>query len=479
MTPQETPTRTWSATANGTDLRAEHAFDVVNPSTGEAFAQAPDIHPHQLDEVFAGAHAAFLKWRTDDDFRRESMRRAADAIEAHAAELAPILTLEQGKPVGDSSREFLGSAQWLRYYADLEVPRQVIRDDAEGYEEVFHRPLGVVSAITPWNFPITLAMWKIAPALRAGNTLVVKPSPYTPLATLALGELLRGVLPDGVLNVVTGMDALGAAMVSHPVPRKVSFTGSTTVGKKVAQGAAPDLKRVTLELGGNDPAIILPDVDVDEIAPRLFWNAFGNNGQICVAVKRVYAHESIQPRLVEALGELARSVKVGDGFEEGVRLGPVNNRPQLDHVAALVDDATARGARVVAGGRALPGAGYFYSPTILDGVDDSFRVVAEEQFGPVLPVLSYRDEDDVVRRANDSVYGLTASVWSEDLDHAARIAERMDSGQVGINAHARGMRPHLPFGGHKWSGIGVENGPWGLYSFTELQVIAGPPRVGR
>ncbi|WP_426323276.1 aldehyde dehydrogenase family protein [Microbacterium sp. E-13] len=479
MTLQETPAHQWSATSDGGDLRAARTFDVVNPSTGQVFSQAPDIHPDQLDAVFAGAHAAFLKWRTDDDFRRETMRRAAAVIEAHVVELAPVLTMEQGKPVADSTREFLGSARWLRYYADLEVPRQVVRDDADAYEEVFHRPLGVVSAITPWNFPITLAMWKIAPALRAGNTLVVKPSPYTPLATLALGELLRGILPDGVLNIVTGLDALGAAMVAHPIPRKVSFTGSTTVGKKVALGAAPDLKRVTLELGGNDPAIVLPDVDVDEIAPRLFWNAFSNNGQICVAVKRVYAHESVQPRLVEALGELARSVKVGDGFEEGVRLGPVNNRPQLDHVAALVDEATGRGARVVAGGRALSGDGYFYSPTILDGVEDTFRVVAEEQFGPVLPVLSYRDEDDAIRRANDSVYGLSASVWSEDLDRAARIAERMESGQVGINAHARGMLPHLPFGGHKWSGVGVENGPWGLYSFTELQVIAGPPRVGR
>jgi acyl-CoA reductase-like NAD-dependent aldehyde dehydrogenase len=477
MTIHDPTTRTWAATSNGADLPTTQTFDVIDPSTGAVFAQAPDVVPAQLDAVFAAAHAAYGRWQTDDDERRTVMRRAAEVIEQNVSELGPVLTREQGKPLREAVAEFRSAAAWLRYYADLERPREVIRDDAGGYEEVFHRPLGVVSAITPWNFPITLAMWKIAPALRAGNTLVVKPSPYTPLATLALAEVLRGTLPDGVLNVVTGRDPLGEALVSHPVPRKVSFTGSTIVGKKVALGAAKDLKRVTLELGGNDPAIILPDVDVEDIASRLFWSAFRNNGQICVAVKRVYAHESIQPRLVEALGELARSAKVGGGFEEDVELGPINNRPQLDHVTGLIADARSRGARVVAGGEAWGGDGYFYRPTVLDRLDDSFRVVAEEQFGPVLPVLSFRDEDDAVRRANDSEYGLTASVWSNDIAHAADIAKRIDSGQVSINGHGRGMQMHLPFGGHKWSGIGVENGPWGLNSFTELQVVAGPSRV--
>ncbi|MET8054660.1 aldehyde dehydrogenase family protein [Streptosporangium sp. NPDC005286] len=466
-----------TATSNGTDLVTKERFDVVNPATGKVFASAPAVRPEQLDQVFADAQAAFHLWKRDESARRDAMRRAADVIEATVSTLARILTMEQGKPVAEAGSEILSAVHWLRYYADLELPREVIRDDADGYEEIFRRPMGVVSAITPWNFPVGLAMWKIAPALRAGNTLVVKPSPYTPLATLALGQALRGVLPDGVLNIVTGPDPLGAAMVAHPVPRKVSFTGSTSVGKKVALGAAPDLKRVTLELGGNDPAIILPDVDVDEIAPRLFWSAFRNSGQICVAVKRLYAHESIKPRLVEALGELAASVRMGDGLQEGVELGPVNNRPQWERVNDLVNDARSRGARVVAGGETAGDGGYFFRPTVLDAVDDSFRVVAEEQFGPVLPVLSFRDEDDVVRRANDSEYGLTASVWSNDIERAAGIAAQIDSGQVAINQHARGLGPHLPFGGHKWSGIGVENGPWGLYSFTEMQVIAGPARM--
>lgn len=280
----------FSLTVDGADLPADRSFDVVNPSTGRVFAQAPAIALDQLDVVFAAAQRAYQSWQRDDDARRAYLLAAADAVAAGAEELAPLLVTEQGKPLGDARTEILGASAWLRYYATLELPRELIRDDGQGYEEVFRRPLGVVSAITPWNFPIILAVWKIAPALRAGNTIVVKPSPFTPLTTLALGRLLRGVLPDGVLNVVAGPDPLGAAMVSHPVPRKVSFTGSTATGKKVAVAAADDLKRVTLELGGNDPAIVLADADVGQIAAKLFWGAFGNNGQICLAAKRVYAH---------------------------------------------------------------------------------------------------------------------------------------------------------------------------------------------
>ncbi|WP_231601516.1 MULTISPECIES: aldehyde dehydrogenase family protein [unclassified Salinibacterium] len=464
------------ATVNGADFATETTFGVINPSTGAVFAQAPAVTPLQLDLVFAAADRAFQMWKRDDEFRRAGLLAAAAAIEAAVEELAPILTAEQGKPLADSRMEFLGAAMWLRYFAELEVPREVIRDDAEGYEEVLRRPMGVVSAITPWNFPITLAMWKIAPALRAGNTIVVKPSPYTPLATLALAKVLRGVLPDGVLNVVTGPDPLGAAMVSHPVPRKVSFTGSTAVGKRVAVAAAEDLKRVTLELGGNDPAIILRDVNVQEVADSLFWSAFANNGQICLAVKRVYAHKDVKQELVEALGEIARKARIDDGMTDGVQLGPINNKPQFERVKDLVRDAVGRGARVVAGGEALDRDGYFYKPTILDGVEDDFRVVDEEQFGPVLPILEFTDESDAIDRANNSEYGLTASVWSADTEHALAVASHIDSGQVSINAHGRGVLPHLPFGGHKWSGVGVENGPWGLHSFTELQVVAGPPR---
>lgn len=476
MTIAEISSRTFFPTAGGENLATSSTFDVINPATGRVFAQAPSVTPDQLDEVFESAHRAYLEWKADDAARRSALLAAADLIEARVADLAPILTMEQGKPLDAAVGEFLGAGVWLRYFANLELPREIIRDDSEAFEEVLRRPLGVVSAITPWNFPITLGMWKIAPALRAGNTIVLKPSPYTPLATLALGELLREVLPPGVLNVVTGPDPLGARMVSHPVPRKVSFTGSTAIGKKVALGAAEDLKRVTLELGGNDPAIILGDVDVAEVAPSLFWSAFYNSGQVCLAVKRVYAHESIQPQLVEALAEIAEQVKVGAGIEEGIQLGPVNNRPQFDRVKDLVSDAVRNGARVAAGGSTIGDEGYFFSPTILANVRDGLRVVDEEQFGPVLPIMSFSDEREAIARANRSEYGLTASVWSRDIERASRIATQIDAGQVAINKHGRGVLPHLPFGGHKQSGIGVENGPWGLYGFTELQVIAGPPR---
>ncbi|MDZ8275046.1 aldehyde dehydrogenase family protein [Microbacterium aquimaris] len=477
MTILDTQTTTFTATSGGKSLATAATFDVINPATGRVFAQAPAVTPDQLDEVFAAAQSAFEDWRTDEKARRAALSAAADVLEARAAELGAVLTAEQGKALADAQIEIHTAVAWLRYFATLEIPREIIRDDADAFEEIIRRPMGVVSAIAPWNFPIVLAMWKIAPALLAGNTIVIKPSPYTPLTTLALGEVLRGVLPDGVLNVVTGPDPLGATMVSHPVPRKVSFTGSTAVGRKVALGAAEGLKRVTLELGGNDPAVVLGDVDVAEVAPQIFWSAFANNGQICLAVKRIYAHESIRADLVDALADIASSVKVGDGAAEGVQLGPVNNLPQLNRVRELVDDAVANGARVAAGGAAGEGEGYFYPPTVLDGLSDSARVVEEEQFGPVLPVVSFTDENDAIALANRSEYGLTASVWSKDVEHATALAAQVDAGQVGVNGHGRGVLPHLPFGGHKSSGIGVENGPWGYNSFCDMQVIAGPPRT--
>jgi len=318
--------------------------------------------------------------------------------------------------------------------------------------------------------PLALAVWKVAPALLAGNTVVLKPSPFTPLTTLRLGELLRDVLPPGVLNVVSGGDELGAWMTSHPVPRKISFTGSIETGKLVAAAAAPDLKRVTLELGGNDPAILLDDADPATVAPALFWGAFANCGQICVAIKRVYVPEKLHEPMVEALAEVARSAKVGNGLEDGTQLGPLNNAPQHERVAELVGDAVGRGARVATGGRAIDGGGYFYEPTILTDLPEGASIVDEEQFGPALPVVPYRDLDEAVARANDTHYGLGASVWSADPDRGGEVARRLECGTAWVNAHML-LPPHQPFGGAKWSGIGVENGPWGLLGFTEIQVI--------
>jgi len=328
----------------------------------------------------------------------------------------------------------------------------------------------VVAAITPWNFPLTLAFWKIAPALLAGNTMVLKPSPFTPLSTLKVGELLRDVFPPGVLNIVSGGDELGAWMTTHPVPRKISFTGSIETGKKVALSAAPDLKRVTLELGGNDPAIVLDDADPATVASAVFAGAFNNNGQVCSAIKRVYVPESMYDEVVEGLAAHAKAIKVGDGTEPDSKLGPINNEPQYERVKELVADALANGARAVTGGHAMDRPGYFFEPTILAGLSDGTRIVDEEQFGPALPVISYRDLGDAIDRANATHFGLSGSVWSADEERAAGVAAQLECGTAWVNTHLA-LSPEQPFGGFKWSGLGVENGPWGLAEFTEFQVV--------
>ena len=445
-------------------------FGVINPASGEVCAEAPECSRAELDLAMDAAAKAYVDWRGDERRRRELLGQVSDLLFASVEELAPILTSEQGKSLGDAKLEVFAAAIWFRYFADLELPREVIQDDDTAFAEVIRRPLGVVAAITPWNFPLVLASWKIAPALLAGNTMVLKPSPYTPLTTLRLGELLRDVLPAGVFNVVSGGDELGAWMTSHPVPRKISFTGSVATGKLVASSAAPDLKRVTLELGGNDPAIVLDDVEPSDIADKLFWGAFSNNGQICSAIKRVYVPEARYGEYVDALAECARGVVVGDGMEEGTQLGPINNKPQFDRVTELVGDALAGGARAVTGGKAMDRPGYFFEPTILADISDGARIVDEEQFGPALPIIGYRDLADAVERANATHFGLSGSVWTSDADRGAEVAGQLECGTAWVNAHLA-LAPHQPFGGAKWSGIGVENGPWGLLGFTELQVL--------
>jgi acyl-CoA reductase-like NAD-dependent aldehyde dehydrogenase len=457
-------------TIGGDTVPAAESFGVVNPATGEVFALAPECSPQQLDAAFDAAAKAQRDWRSDEGARRATLLRMADVLMASTGELAPVLTAEQGKPLGDANIEVFAAAIWCQYFANLEAPSQVIQDDAEALVEVVRRPVGVVAAITPWNFPLALAFWKIAPALLAGNAMVLKPSPFTPLTTLKVAEILREAMPPGVLNVVSGGDQLGSWMTEHPVPRKISFTGSVQTGKLVAMSAAPDLKRVTLELGGNDPAIVMDDADPDVVSKGIFAAAFNNNGQVCSAIKRVYVPEALYDQVVDGLGAHATSVKVGDGTEADTKLGPINNRPQFERVAELVGDALSHGARAVAGGHAIDGPGYFFEPTILADLSDGTRIVDEEQFGPALPVISYRDVDDVVERANATHFGLSGSVWGADGDRAAEVAGRLECGTAWVNTHLA-LAPQQPFGGFKWSGIGVENGPWGLAEFSEIQVV--------
>ncbi len=456
-------------TIGGERHPTEKTFDVINPATGEVFAQAPDCSREQLDAAFDAAKKAQVDWRRDDAARRALLLEAANKLFAAAGELGPLLSSEQGKPIARATEEVFGAGIWLQYYANLEVEPLQIQDDAAATAHVHRRPLGVVAAITPWNFPLVLAAWKIAPALRAGNTMVLKPSPYTPLATLRLVEILNEVFPAGVLNAVSGGDELGKWMTTHPTPRKVSFTGSVAAGKHVATSAAPDLKRVTLELGGNDPAILLDDIDPATVADKIFWGAFANSGQICSAIKRVYVPESLHGQVVEALAERAAAVKMGPGTEPDVELGPINNAPQFERVKELVADAIAGGATAVTGGGTVDGPGYFFQPTILDNVSDGSRIVDEEQFGPALPVIPYRHIDEAIDRANATHFGLSGSVWSADPERASAIADQLECGTSWVNAHLA-LAPHQPFGGFKHSGLGVENGPWGLDAFTDIQV---------
>ena len=460
----------FSMTIDGKAVAGESTFGVVNPATGEVFAQAPDCSKAQLDGVMDAAQRALRGWRKDEAKRRQTLLDCGEALKARVGEIAQVLTQEQGKPLAKAMEEVIGGVVWFQATAGLKIPVDVVSEGPDVRVEVRRKPYGIVGAITPWNFPLLLGIWKIAPALLAGNTIVVKPSPFTPLSTLKLGEILRDVVPAGVLNTISGGDQLGAWVSEHPAVRKISFTGSVATGKKVSIAAAPDLKRVTLELGGNDAAIVLGDVDPKQVAPKLFWGAFENCGQVCSAIKRLYVDEAIYAPLVEEMAKIARDVKVGNGLEQGVQLGPVNNRPQFQRVCELVEDAKKHGAKFVTGGARTGDRGYFFQPTLVTGISDGVRLVDEEQFGPALPIMPFRRVEDAIERANATHFGLSGSVWSRDVSRATEIVSELECGTGWVNQHLA-IRPDAPFGGCKWSGIGYENGPWGLAAFTELQTI--------
>lgn len=460
----------FTLTIDGKSVAGERSFGVINPSTGKVFAQAPDCSRAQLDLAMEAAQRAFRAWSRDEAKRRQVLRDCAEAVKKNAADLARVLTQEQGKPLSRATEELIGASVWLSFTSGLQIPVEVVSDDESTRVEVRRRPFGVVGAITPWNYPVLLAIWKIAPALLAGNTLVLKPSPFTPLSSLRLGEILRDVIPAGVLNVVSGGDELGKWVSEHPAVRKISFTGSVATGKKIAAVAAPDLKRVTLELGGNDPAIVLKDVDPKQVAQKLFWGAFMNSGQVCSAIKRLYVEEEVYQPILRELAEIAKTVKVGDGLDPASQLGPINNKPQFERVTELVEDAKRQGAKIVTGGHRIGSEGYFFEPTLLTDIAEGVRIVDEEQFGPALPILPFRSVDDAIERANATHFGLSGSVWTNDVKRGTEIASRLECGTGWVNQHLA-IRPDAPFGGAKWSGIGVENGPWGLLGFTELQVI--------
>jgi acyl-CoA reductase-like NAD-dependent aldehyde dehydrogenase len=468
--------QTFDMIINGKAVKAASTFEVINPATGEPFAQVQAADVSHVDQAVAAARAAFPAWsRTPDAERKRLMHELASALEANMPELMALVTKETGKPLGGlngigSGMEVGGAIAWTRVTAELSLPVEVIQDNDDARIEVHRKPLGVVGSITPWNWPLMIAIWHIIPAMRSGNTVVIKPASVTPVATARFVELANAILPPGVLNVVTGDSRIGTAIAKHPDINKIVFTGSTPVGKNIMQNAAGNLKRLTLELGGNDAGIVLPDMDPKTVAPKLFGVGFHNNGQTCACLKRLYVHESIYEELCAELARIARGTKVGDGLLEETELGPVQNKSQLAYVQELVEDARANGARILSGGQARSGNGYFYEPTVIADVTDGMRVVDEEQFGPILPVIKYSDIEEVIKRANNSDNGLGGSVWSNDKAKAAELALRLECGTAWVNEHGA-VQPDAPFGGVKQSGIGVEFGHYGLEEYTSIQTL--------
>ncbi len=462
--------RDYTMTIGGKPVAGSATIDVVNPATGETFAAAPDATSAELDAAVAAARAAFKDWKARPISERQALvKKAGDVLLANAEELGRLFTKEQGRPVDAAKQEIQGAGAWLHAVSGMTPPVHVSEDSPTQYIETRYVPLGVICAIAPWNFPVTLAMWKVAPALVAGNTMVLKPSPFTPLCTLKIGELFRDVFPPGVFNVITGGDALGPLMTAHKGFDKISFTGSTATGKRVMESASHDLKRVTLELGGNDAAIVMPDVNLDEVAQKIFFGAFFNTAQICVATKRLYVHEAVYEGLRDRLAGIAKAVKMGDGAEQGTVLGPIQNKRQYDRVLDLLEDAKKNELTLIQGA-APEGAGFFIPVTIVDNPPEESRVVQEEAFGPILPMLKFKDVDDVIDRANASEYGLAGAVWSKDVDKAIEIAHRMETGTVWINQNLN-LRPDTPFAGRKNSGFGVENGMEGLLEYMAPQAV--------
>lgn len=451
-------------------VKGDHPLRVLNPATEELFATVSRASVDQAGEAIAAAKAAFPAWsKTPIEKRQAIVVKIADAIRDNAAELARILTSEQGKPLPEAQGEVAWAEGYLRHYATLNLETKIVQDDAAARVEVRRYPLGVVVGIVAWNFPLVLAAWKIGPALVAGNTIVLKPAPTTPATTLRLGALIRDVVPAGVVNIIADENDLGSYLTSHPDVAKVSFTGSVETGRKIMKSGADSLKRLTLELGGNDAMIVLDDVKVAEVAPKIFDAAMLNCGQVCLAAKRVYVQGKIYDEMAAALAAIAKDAVVDDGMKQGARLGPLQNRMQFEKVKGLIDSARREGGTVI-GGETLDRPGYFLRPAVVKNVKEGTRIVDEEQFGPVIPLIRFDDEDDVVRRANATQFGLGGSVWSSNFDRAVKIAEQIDAGTVWVNQHVT-IGPHIPMAGSKQSGLGVEQGLEGLAEYTQVRVL--------
>jgi len=463
-------------------------FRVTSPATGNLVGVAPDASPDMIEASVTAAHRAATSWAKLRHAERQAvLMSCADTLRSNLEALATLQTNESGRPIAETRIEVLvaaGTFENAARFLDINKER-VISEDEEKKVVVRRMPLGVVAVIAPWNAPIVLGWKPTATALACGNTVVLKPAPQTPLTTLRIGELLRPILPRGVLNVVVGSDNVeprpGELLTRNELVRKVVFTGSTAIGSKVMEACANNgFKRVLLELGGNDPAIVREDADVEKTAEGLFKGAFFNNGQTCCAAKRIYVQEKIYDAFVEAFCKRARNAVLGNGLSANTELGPLASAVQLKHVTELVEDARRRGGRVLCGGGATAGppgdvssnTGLFYLPTIVVDVAEGTRLVDEEQFGPVVPVMSYKDDEEAILRANSTKYGLGASIWSENLEKANEIANRLKAGTVWVNRHCEFIR-NAPFGGIDSSGIGRAGdlGDQDLSQYTEIRTL--------
>lgn len=453
----------------GALVPGELSLPVIDPATGQVFEQAHRASRGQLDAAIQAAQSALPNAATTSlDNRKALLERIAQAVAQEEDSFAELVVREAGMPLAKARREVQAFSHSVRGVCQFDLEPRLLENYPGRRLEEHRRPIGVVAMIVPWNHPLLLIGAKLGPALLAGNAVVIKPAPTTPLTALALGALLADIVPPGLVNVIVDSDDLGPVISSHPGIAKISFTGSTPVGQRILESSAPTLKRLTLELGGNDAAIVFDDVDVGAVAEVLFDAAFRNSGQGCTATKRIYAHRSVYDELGNAMEELAAKSRVGNGLDPMVQFGPVQNRRQFERVIGLIEDARGRGARVFGGEVSSPG--YFIRPAIVRDIADEAPLVAEEQFGPVVPLLSFDDEAEVVARVNSGPYGLGGMVWSADEERAYRVASALVTGTVSIN---KPMMPgaDIPFAGAKLSGLGVENGLEGLHAFTQIQVI--------
>lgn len=456
---------------NGALVDGAMTMEVINPATGAPFTTVARASEEQMIEAIASAKAAQPNWAgTPIEERRAAVRKLADYIEQNANRIARFLVTEQGKPLDQALGETSFASLFLRYFADQDLEPEVLQDDADYRIELHHRPLGVAAGITPWNFPLLIGINKLGPAVLLGNSFIWKPAPTTPVTALVLAQAMAEIFPAGVVNIVIDQNDLGGVLSNHPDVTKVSFTGSTATGKKVMAAAVSSLKRLTLELGGNDAAIVLPDADVAKTAQRAAGSAFFNAGQVCIALKRLYVHRSIYEEMCEALIREVADLTIGDGLQQGVSVGPLQNAMQYKKVDRYLASAAADG-RIIAGGSKIDGPGYFVQPTLVRDIEDGAPLVDEEQFAPILPIIAYDDVNDVLRKVNGSEYGLGGSVWSQDLSAAQSVAAQIQSGTVWINHHTH-FGPHIPFAGAKQSGLGVEFAKEGMLEFSQPTVVS-------